>query len=94
MSDTFGCLESLTPGYCQKMKPVRKPVKSAKKHSKVDLTSLDASFSELQRTNMTKTAAEARKTAKLIPVRAKLSVPNRETVSKTSEELEKLLKDF
>ncbi len=71
---------------------VKKPVLD--RRVKVDLNSLNASFSEVHRTKMTKTAAEARKAAKLVPVKAKISVPSKEAVSKTSQDLENLLKDF
>lgn len=74
---------------------------TSKKHGKVhsnnkriDLNSLDASFSELQRTKMTKSAAEASKAAKIVSVKGKILVPSRETVSKTSDDLAQLLKDF
>ena len=72
-----------------------KPLKNARK-MKVNTNSVDASFTEIHRTKMTKMAAEMRKTAtsKLVPVKAKLSVPSREAVMKTGDDLERLLKDF
>lgn len=73
---------------------VKKTVKPLSKSVKVDLNSLNDSFSELHRTKMTKNAAEARKAAKIIPVKDKLVVPSRETVNRTSDDLAKLLQDF
>lgn len=72
---------------------------TTKKHGhsnnkRIDLSSLDASFSELQRTKMTKSAVEASKAAKIVSVKGKILVPSRETVSKTSDDLAQLLKDF
>ena len=68
-----------------------------KQHSnnkRIDLNSLDASFSELQRTKMTKSAMEASKAAKIVSVKGKILVPSKETVKKTSDDLAQLLKDF
>ena len=75
----------------EKKSSVTKPPKNKKK---IDLNSLDASFSELHRTKMTKNAAEARKAAKIVSLKAKVLVPSKETVAKTSDDLAKLLKDF
>lgn len=68
--------------------------KARSNNKKIDLDSLDASFSELHRTKMTKSAAEAKKAAKIVTVQAKVVVPSRETVTKTSDDLAQLLKDF
>lgn len=73
---------------------IKKTAKPLSKSVKVDLNSLNDSFSELHRTKMTKNAAEARKAAKIIPVKDKLVVPSRETVNRTSDDLAKLLQDF
>ena len=43
---------------------------------------------------MTKGAAEARKTAKIVSVKGKVAVPSRATVSRTSDDLAKLLEDL
>ena len=77
-------------------KPSAQPKKIVKPKStrKIDINSLNESFSEVHRTKMTKSAVQARKAAKIVPVKGKVSVPSRETVAKTSDELSKLLKDF
>ena len=66
--------------------------KGSKKN--IDLEDLNSSFSQIQQTRMTKTAAESRKASKLVPVKPKISIPNRETVHKTTDDLANLLKDF
>lgn len=81
------------------MKKMVSKASTTKKHrhsnnKRIDLSSLDASFSELQRTKMTKSAVEARKAAKILSVKGKILVPSKETVSKTSDDLARLLKDF
>ena len=67
---------------------------SRSKPVKVDVSSLDETFGEVHRTKMTKGAAEARKTAKIVSVKGKVAVPSRETVSRTSDDLAKLLEDL
>lgn len=68
--------------------------KKPSNNKKIDLDSLDESFSELHRTKMSKSAAEAKKAAKIVAVKAKVVVPSKETVTKTSDDLAQLLKDF
>lgn len=72
----------------------KKHVHVRSNNKRIDLSSLDASFSELQRTKMTKSAVEESKAAKIVSVKGKILVPSRETVSKTSDDLAQLLKDF
>lgn len=71
-----------------------KKKKHGNNNKRIDLKGLDASFSELQRTKMTKSAVEASKAAKLVSVKEKILVPSKETVLKTSLDLAQLLKDF
>lgn len=74
---------------------VSKPKQPSNKTSKkVDINKLNESFNEVHRTRMTKNAAEARKTCKIVPVKGKLVVPSRETVNETSDEIANLLKNF
>lgn len=72
--------------------------KNQLQYKKIDLNALNTSFSELQQTKLTKSSVEeARRkasTSKIIQVQAKLEVPSREIICKTSDDLSKLLKDF
>lgn len=77
----------------KKTVPSRLPKKS-KSSKNIDLDDLNSSFSQIQYTKMTKAAAESRRASKLVPVKPKISVPNRDTVNKTTDDLAKLLKDF
>lgn len=69
-------------------------IKRRENNKRIDLNSLNASFSELQRTKMTKSGMEASKAAKIVSINGKVLVPSKETVSKTSDDLAQLLRDF
>lgn len=78
----------------KKSTPARARSASTKPAKRLDLEDLNTSFTQIQQTRMTKVAAENRKAAKLVSVKPKISVPNRETVHKTTDDLANLLKDF
>lgn len=81
-------------GKKSKILPVKRVSKASGNKRVVDLKSLDDSFGEIQRTRMTKSAAESRKAAKIVPTAPKIPRTSRELFDKTNDELSNLLKDF
>ena len=86
--------KAVVVGGNKKTKTKTMKISKPKNKTTINVESLDASFTQIQQTKMTKIAAQQRKAARMVPMGEKLVVPSRETVARTGDELAQLLKYF
>ena len=95
--NTAKCTKNKNMNKNKNNKNVKEKIKTFKhKKIEIDMNSLDKSFSELHQTKMTKSSVDEakRKNSKILKVPEKQSVPSREIVNKTGEDLSRLLENF